>query len=193
VFEDAGYVLQSGGHQWSSAVLANADVSAPDDAGTCTIKGQLGLVNRLPLTTSRFLILRLLNLTVFRSIRLGAFVRRHLVQRLITRRKAGPFTLARVVHFRADRVAIRDRLERTGVMRVDRVTWTTGFSPFHMGSSRYFLARELRGSPDTDLAAAARALSSGGNAMRQVEVSFGPDGAVTLVEGDPAFGDLPGG
>jgi hypothetical protein len=193
-FTDAGYVAGSEGGRWSSAVPVTADVSVPDDEGTCTVQARFGLVNRPAMTAGRFLLLRLLNLTVFRSITIGALVRRLLVQRLITRRQAGPITLRRTVRFREDTVVLHDRLERTGKAHVDSLVRTTAYSPFHMGSARYFLARELHGTPDIDHREAARSLNTNGSASLQVEISFGPDGTFTVREGvDPAADALPTG
>jgi hypothetical protein len=109
---------------------------------------------------------------LFRSIGLGAFIRRRLVNRLITRRQGGPFTLRRQVRFQSDGVYFHDILQRTSASKVDQFTRARAFSPVHMGSSRYFHGRDLLGASDVDEAEAAKALESTGTADLRTEVAF---------------------
>jgi hypothetical protein len=84
----------------------------------------------------RFGVLRLLNLTVMRSITLGNWMKRRLVQLLMSNRGEVPIRLKRRIVVDSA-VRIEDRIENpTGIA----LTWMTGGRPFssiHMASAGY--------------------------------------------------------
>lgn len=155
VYEDSGVVVEAGRRIWSSATptdVTHVAASAPQRTVASTVR--CGRAGNLPLTPGKFLILRVLGLTAFRSLALGAMVRRMVIARLITGRERGPCTCARSVRFEADRITIDDNLVLSDRRRVDGVRVTRGFQPFHMGSARYFHLRDLRETPVVDRPAA---------------------------------------
>jgi hypothetical protein len=151
VYEDSGVVMETGRRIWSSATPADVthvEASAAQRTVASTVR--CGRAGNLPLTPGKFLILRALGLTVFRSLALGGLLRRMIIARLITGRERGPCTCERSVRFEADRVTIDDSLALLDRRRVDGVRITRGFQPFHMGSARYFHLRDLRETPVVD-------------------------------------------
>jgi hypothetical protein len=111
-------------------------------------------------TPARFVMLRLLNLTVMRSVRAGNAIKRAIVGRLIAPQRPVSLRLERRFVFR-DRIEIRDRFESGGglVLR-----WLHGGRPFtsiHMASTGYYEGAALRAGAsaaaiEIDVAALAR-------------------------------------
>jgi hypothetical protein len=87
-------------------------------------------------TPVRFGLLRLLNLTVMRSIAIGNWVKRRLVRLLMSNRGGVPIRLTRRIVIEGE-VRIEDRIENpTGIV----LNWMTGGRPFssiHMASAGY--------------------------------------------------------
>jgi hypothetical protein len=186
VFEDAGLIVRGDRLVWSSAQAIGAEVTGPDPSGKVTIRQFLGEVNRVALTPGRFLLLRLLNLTAFRSVTVGAWIRRRIVDRLISRREAGPISLQREILFKDASVQIRDQLKSPGPMPVLGLFRSRSYSAVHMGSSRYYHSRELDGPSDTAEPIAREALGSSGVAELNLEISFGDDGQGPATSTSPA-------
>jgi hypothetical protein len=84
----------------------------------------------------RFGILRLLNITVMRSITLGNWVKRHLVQLLMTNRGEVPLRLKRRIVVDSG-VRIEDRIENPRRIVLNWMTGGRPFSSIHMASAGY--------------------------------------------------------
>lgn len=141
--EDAGYVLQASGADWTSALLGAGHrfVRTGDDG--VEVSATFGRARREVLTPLKFLLLRILNLTVFRSRRLGALVRRMIIARLVTGRIEGPFRLRRRIVFTPEQVVVDDEIVADVREGVTSVVRPRSFTAVHMGSARYFHPREL--------------------------------------------------
>lgn len=172
VHEDAGYVAESGGRRWSSALLGlTQSTTATAPGARCT--AQFGLAARPVLTPGRFVILRILNLTLFRSRVVGAWIRRMIIAQLISGRQPGPLTLERQVTFLEDRIAVSDTLTGGGGRRW--ALWRPrGFTAVHMGSARYFHPRDLVDLPEPALGSAAEQLTMQGTVSLAFSVEFAP-------------------
>ncbi len=181
-YEDAGYVVQEGGRDWSTQRLGESVPGAGDSAAAPVVEARLSAVNRELLTPLKFLVLRILNLTVFRSVRLGALVRRMIIARLITGRDRGRWRLRRRIEFQADRVVVRDELAPAGESgdgeRVQAVSLERTLLPVHMGSAKYFHANELAELPRPGLDGWVATLNAGAPAGLTQVIGF-VDGAVT--------------
>lgn len=136
VYEDAGWVARGQGQTYASQLLGLSRFEAAD--GSVAVRASFGLVRQEQLTPARFVILRLLNLTVFRSLMLGNWVRRILIARLITSVAPAGIALERRLRFAADRIDVHDTLRLTGDLRIDTVELTRSFTGIHMGSAKYF-------------------------------------------------------
>jgi hypothetical protein len=156
VHEDAGYVAGAGRRRWASALLGLTEASDLEgEVARCD--SRFGLAPRPVLTPLNFLILRLLNLTVFRSVALGALVRGAIITRLITGRRPGPLTLRRTVTFAPDSVLVQDRLSGR-LPGLDALWRPRSFMAIHMGSARYYHPRDLQELPEPRLDDAAARL-----------------------------------
>jgi len=166
-YEDSGYLIRAGSKLMSSQFQGQG---TEEEASAREVKCTADFAEVRPLvpTPARFLLLRLLNLTLFRSLALGEWLRRQIISRLILTRPAGPFRLRRKVEFRPEAVEFFDRLEVTAPVEVQTVELPRSFVGIHMGSAKYFHPAELAPTQDVPLTGAARAL----NSRRHAEIHF---------------------
>jgi hypothetical protein len=90
-----------------------------------------------------FLLLRALNLTVMRSIRMGNGLKRLLVRRLVTGKRRYAMQVERRVRFEVGRVVVRDRVSKSAALRIAWLECGWKFVGIHMASARYFEGRQL--------------------------------------------------
>lgn len=181
-YEDAGYVISAGGRDWSTQLLGESTFEAGGGEHTLVVEARMSAVRRELLTPLKFLLLRVLNLTVFRSVRLGALVRRMIIARLITGRERGRWTVRRWVQCEPERVVVRDELvpvQGAGSGgRVTSVSLERSLLPVHMGSAKYFHANELEVLPRPALDGWVAALNAGSSVGLTQVIGF-VNGAVT--------------
>lgn len=140
--EDAGYVIQATGHDWTTALIASPD-KVEQSAAHVQITTAFLRANREVLTPFKFLILRALNLTLFRSVWLGALIRNMIISQIITGRKVGPYRVTRRIDFADDHVTVHDEIVADAAASVTAVFRPRTYQAQHMGSARYFHPREL--------------------------------------------------
>lgn len=175
-YEDAGWVLRSAGKTYASQFLGLSQFEGDESAGRAHVRARLGLVRQEQLTPARFVLLRLLNLTLFRSLTLGNWVRRILIGRLITSVSPAPVSLERRLHFSEDRIDVHDTLRCAQPLTVDSLGLQRSFTAIHMGSAKYFHPSEgaaIAMPPSEDLAAR---LSRDGKCELRFAIVFGPHG-----------------
>jgi hypothetical protein len=151
LYEDSGLLVDASGATWASATPSDV-ISVRASAGSHAVQSTVicGRAGNEQLTAGKFLVLRALGLTAFRSLALGSFLRRMIISRLITGRERGPCTCERSIQFEDDRITIEDRVKVPDRQEVRDVRLTRGFQPFHMGSARYFHERDLAEMPVVD-------------------------------------------
>src|SRR5690606_28939813 len=110
VYGDAGYVVTDGRTTWASQLAPAADVAVDTGAGVAEGTVALGEVRQTLLTPGSFVVLRVLNHTLFRSRTLANLLRRLIVKRLITDRRTGPLRLTRRFSFEADAIRFEDHI-----------------------------------------------------------------------------------
>ncbi len=142
-YDDAGWVAQSNGRTYASQLLGLSTFQSGGDGRTAVVRASFGLVRQDQLTPVRFVVLRLLNLTVFRSLVLGNWVRRFLISRLITSTAPAPISLERELRFLDDRVEVHDTLRLSASLVIDRLELVRAFTGIHMGSAKYFHPSEM--------------------------------------------------
>lgn len=184
-YEDAGYLVRAGRRSWTSQRLGLGHQIETPDAQEVACQTQLAEIRQLLPTPALFLLLRLLNLTVFRAVAVGAWVRRLIVSRLITRADAGPFRFARTIRFDADEIHVRDTLEMLAPGRVDEVSLPRSFTAAHMGSAKYFHASELDETLRVSCTSLASELTRSGGARCEFSLRFAVSGP-ELVRGPGA-------
>ncbi len=186
VHQDSGYFLEANDGVWTSAMHVGT-VRPKDNGGrTVTFTARFARANRAQLTPARFIVLRLLNLTLFRVGALGRLVRRAVIGRLVTRCTPGPYSLEREVRFGEDRITFVDRLRNERRQVVTRLSRTDRSLALHMGSGNYFHMRDLLDTSGMDLPATARDLSRRGEVAHVLDLTLAADGRVTRVERDEA-------
>ncbi len=146
-YEDAGYIVRNGHRQWTSQTLGLGHRVEASGANEIACTTQLAEVRQELPTPIKFILLRLLNLTLFRSLLLGAWLRRLIIGKLITKKRLGPFSLKRSITFAADEIHFCDKLEARDSSPVDGVTLPRRFMAIHMGSAKYFHPSELEATP----------------------------------------------
>jgi hypothetical protein len=173
VYEDAGYFLTSPNGDWSSQLLGESSPAGEGEGVALRVTACFAAVKRELLTPPKFLLLRILNLTVFRSVRLGALVRRMIIARLITGRERGKWSLRRSVTLESERVVLQDEVVPDGEERVTFATLERSLLPVHMGSAKYFHANELAPITLPALTGWTEALSAGKAATLRQVIAFG--------------------
>lgn len=142
-YDDAGWVVHSDGRTYASQMLGLSTFQSSDDGRSAVVRASFGLVRQDQLTPVRFVILRLLNLTVFRSLVLGNWVRRFLISRLITSTASAPISLERELRFLEDRIEVHDTLRLGAPLKIDSLELVRAFTGIHMGSAKYFHPSEM--------------------------------------------------
>ena len=142
-YEDAGYLVRAGGRRWTSQKIGMGRRVHTSIDGQLACATALAEVTQEMLTPTKFIVLRLLNLTLFRNPALGRWLRRWIIARLITSKRTGPLRLTRSIIFKSDEIRFRDRLELSGTIRVEEVCLPRSFTAVHMGSAKYFHPSEL--------------------------------------------------
>ncbi len=180
-YEDAGYLVRKGGRLWSSQFLGlgRREEGAQDNEIVCLTT--LARVRQDVPSPLKFILLRILNLTLFRSLALGIWLRRRIIARLITKAEPGPFHLRRSLTFTEDEIQFHDRLEAAGPGPVDYVDLPRSFTAIHMGSAKYFHPADLASVPRAMVAEMAEELRLGGLAQCAFGLHFSSTSEPKLV------------
>jgi hypothetical protein len=141
--EDAGYIAEIGKQRYTSGLRGMSHAIAETAGNEVGSDATFGEIRQELPTAAKWIVLRLLNLTLFRSLVLGAWVRRRILARLILGRRKGPLRLTRSITFGEGEIRFRDRLTIDGPAPVKSLTLARSFTPIHMGSAKYFHASEL--------------------------------------------------
>lgn len=175
-YQDAGYIVRTGKRRWTSQLIGLGHGAVTTASHEVACETTFGEVRQLLPTPENYILLRLLNLTLFRSIRLGSWLRRQIVRRLITSMHPGPFRLNRLVTFGANSICFRDHLRMVGPQRlhVDEVALPCWFTAIHMGSAKYFHQCQLETTPQVRVGGITTQLNRTGEARFEFTLSF-PD------------------
>jgi hypothetical protein len=184
-YEDAGYVIGSRDRTWSSQGHGSGrgEVTVTGAAWTVRCTANFSEVRNQPLTPARFIVLRLLNLTAFRSLTVGRWIRARIIGRLITSRVASPLQLTRVIILDPDRVRFTDRIQAPAGTRIDACSLPRHFTPIHMGSAKYFDHADLEATPIVPTTEMAHILTETGAAENRFSLAFSSE-PVRLSIGD---------
>jgi hypothetical protein len=175
-YDDAGWIAQSNGRTYASQLLGLSKFQSTDSGRAAVVRASFGLVRQDQLTPVRFVVLRLLNLTVFRSLVLGNWVRRFLISRLITSTAPAPISLERELRFLDDRVEVHDTLRLSAALTIDSLDLVRAFTGIHMGSAKYFHPSEMMAIDMPSTAGLAESLTRSRSCELRFAVVFGADG-----------------
>lgn len=179
-YEDAGYVIQIGDQKWASQRAGSGNVTESSKGNVLCCRKRFFQYRPLLPTPFRMGVLRTLNLTLFRSRRLGAWIRDRLIQRLTFGGKPGAWELLRTIEFEPDEIRIHDRLARDSGHAPDRIELARSLGPVHMGSARYFHLSDLAETPLPDATGLREALTRSPTAILQFTLRFGLEAKVQL-------------
>lgn len=145
--EDGGYTgLLDDGRVVTSQVTAKHLVTATPES--VTVEAVFAEMPRRVPTPAQFLILRILNLTVMRSLAIGNAIKRALVARLIAPQARVPISVDRQFTF-GDRIDVRDRFRNDTGLAIRRMRGGVPLCSVHMASAGYYEGASLSMPADT--------------------------------------------
>lgn len=183
VYEDAGYLVEAGRRRWTSQHIGLGRPLKTQRAAEviCTTTFS-EVLQELP-TPFKYILLRLSNLTLFRNLALGSWLRRLIISRIITSRRLGPLRLKRSVRFEENAVYFEDHLELLRDIKVKTVVLPRSFTTIHMGSAKYFHPSELETVPAAPVSRIRHELTRSRSAACSFSLHF-LHGSVTLHRDD---------
>ena len=138
VVDDGGYVAElAAGGLVTTQMTRTATVTAasPDSV---SIRAPFYRIPTARPTPVRFLLLRVLNLTLMRSVALSNVVKRLLVRALVTPKRRVGLELERRIRVNGDGFVVDDRLRADARTHVVRLQYGRSFSGIHMASAGYW-------------------------------------------------------
>ncbi len=168
--EDAGWLVRDDAGLHATQLAKSEFAALPD--GDYQARGSCGVVQQEQLTPLRFLALRVLNLTAFRSEALGRWIRRLVIERLITRVPASPHRFVRRISLGPDAIELTDSLTSPLSARVRSAELARDFTAIHMGSAKTFHPSSLAGGSPPGAPEAAADLARTGAAESRLVVAF---------------------
>lgn len=138
IWDDGGYVgrLQNGAYLTTQ--ITNRRRAVKTGGTTLSVETDFYQMLRSLPTPARFVILRLLNLTLMRNVYLGNLIKRYLVRLLISGKKPYSIRLKRKLTFEANNIIVEDTLLNPEQLPL---RWLEGRQPFnsiHMASAGYY-------------------------------------------------------
>jgi len=142
-YEDAGYCVRSENKLLTSQLIGVGSKAESGDPNVVCCETDFAEARQELLTPVRLILLRLLNLTLFRSITIGAWLRRKILAQLILKERVVPMRLRRRFEFTDDSVCVTDSLKNVGGLPIESLELARSFTGIHMGSAKYFHAAEI--------------------------------------------------
>jgi len=143
LWDDGGYIGQLADGTLITTQMTVLDRPCTVGEGEVVLTSNFySVLHSLP-TPFRFVLLRLLNLTLMRCLWLGNLIKRGLVRLLISGKHRYTMQLQRRVQFETGRVVVKDRLSKPPRLRVAWLEFGHKFVGIHMASARYFEGRQL--------------------------------------------------
>lgn len=136
MYDDAGYVGQTNRGSYITTQITDLGKKHSYAKDKIITFAPFFKMQRATPTPFSFFILRFVNLTAMRSMKLCNFIKKLLVSLLIRSKRSVPLYLDRTIKFDKERVEINDRLRGRLTLR-----WLECGRPFvaiHMASARYF-------------------------------------------------------
>jgi len=182
-YEDSGYVVCASGRRWSSQHLGSGKKAECAEENRLVCEAVFSKVLQELSTPAKFLLLRLMNLTLFRNRAAGEWLQGLIVKRLIRKESPGPLRLRRAIRFGAEQMDFCDQIELTAPMQVSEIALSRSFLPIHMGSAKYFHPSELIPLPEAPVKGMVRELNEKRRARCEFTVRFSDTGGPELYFG----------
>jgi hypothetical protein len=138
---DVGVVAISPNGQYFSSQAYQAHNSMQLDGDTLTVTAPLVAMHQQLPSPLQFIILRLLNVTIMRSLVLGNLVKKFLVRLLITGQRVAPVSNRRTIHLGAN-LNIKDSWKEEQGKGFNRIEVKYPFSAIHMASQGYWQCQD---------------------------------------------------
>ena len=138
IWDDCGYIGQLGSGQMISTQSYEQKPHCSYEGGTLLIKTSFYKVLHQTPAPWKFILLRVLNLTLMRNLRVGNMVKNWMIKLLITGKKRFSVTLRRNVTFSPEMVVVRDELFKPSRLKFRWLEYGRKFSTIHMASAKYF-------------------------------------------------------
>ena len=171
-YEDAGYIVQAGKRRWISQTLGFGKATDVAES-SLTLETRFSEFQQLLPTPANYLLLRMLALSLFRSVAFGAWIRDRIVRRLIAAARPGPLTLRRRVAFAPDAIIISDELRLLRKERIDALALMRAHTGIHMGSAKYYHPSDEQAPVDGDWKGVAADLTVTGRATFEIRIDIG--------------------
>ena len=133
---DAGVVAKTSNGKYYSTQAYNRENILSIENDTVTIKTRLTRMHQTTPGPIKFIILRILNLTVMRNLHISHFIKKMLVKHLITSKKRISLSNIRVIKL-GENLDIHDKWSEEN-RRLKRVILKRPFSAIHMASQGYW-------------------------------------------------------
>ncbi len=138
IWDDGGYIGQLKNGQTISTQSYKANPNCFYESGTLLIKANFYKVLRQVPSLSKFTLLRILNLTLMRNVRLGNMAKNWIVKLLITGKKKYDVRLSRKVTFSPGSITVEDHLSKSPQVKFRWLEYGRKFCTIHMASAKYF-------------------------------------------------------
>lgn len=140
VWENSGWRMRTR-KGVSLTTQSQGELSVDQKSTSVELAGGIKVASELELTPHRFLLLRILNLTLFRIPLCAILLRKMIVARLIGSVAEPEGQFRRVLAIHSGRLEVRDELKLPAEAACISAESVTHWTPFHMGSSNYWLDR----------------------------------------------------
>lgn len=137
IWDDSGYVGQLPNGTLLSTQIVDRQRTVTIQDNIIEIQAPFYTMANVTTSPLKFIILRLLNITLMQHIGLGNWVKAILVSILITGKQAHPLLLKRQITFKPDAILIADTIVAQEPIRLDFLSYGIPFVSIHMASARY--------------------------------------------------------
>ena len=134
---DFGYVGTMINGKFITTQMTNLKTQNVVSKNQIKIETPFYLMNRVMPTPDKFLVLRLLNLTVMRFLRIGNAIKRKIVKRLINTQKEVPLSLSRTIKFESNCIVMSDKISMKKDLEIKSLEHGRPFLGIHMASAGY--------------------------------------------------------
>jgi hypothetical protein len=168
LWDDSGYIGKLGDGTLVTTQITKLNRSVNLSEDEILLESDFYKALHLSPTPMRFVLLRLINLTLMRSVRLGNMIKKRLVNLLISGKHPYAMSLKRKVRFEERRVIVEDQLIKPSGDRVKWMDFGLKFVSIHMASAGYFEGWKAEKSPSVPKLDVARLNEEGNLDVRVV-------------------------
>ena len=143
-FSDCGYIGRLGDRGVCSTQYLDRGRRTDVSDTRVVVRGVVVECDRPVMSPARFVAFRSFMLTAGALPAVAQWLKRQLVRMLISRRHELQIAFQRTIEIHAGELIIEDELAGPDLPRVTELWHGASFTTVHMGSSRYFIANELR-------------------------------------------------